>query len=83
MTTFVISSQFYLDEKNARPDLDIRYFLVILVGNGMFYYFPHGYTFIFSNWVQKVHIVQKHYVVVHGFKNDFNFLIYFIMSMDV
>ena len=48
---FVFSTQFYPDEKNARPALNIGYFLVILVGNGMFYYFPHCCTFIFSNWV--------------------------------
>jgi hypothetical protein len=61
MTTFVFSTQFYPDQKNARPALNIGYFLVILVGNGMFYYFPHCGTFIFSNWVQKVHVVQKQY----------------------
>ena len=61
MTTFVFSTQFYPEQKNARPALNIGYFLVILVGNGMFYYFPHCYTFIFTNWVQKVHVVQNHY----------------------
>jgi hypothetical protein len=64
VTTFVFSTQFYPDEKNARPTLSIGYFWVILVGNGMFYYFPHSYTFDFSIWVQKVHVVQKHYMVV-------------------
>ena len=32
---------------------------MILVGNGMFYYVPHSYTFNFSIWVQKEHVVQK------------------------
>jgi hypothetical protein len=68
MTTFVFSTQFYPEQKNARPALNIGYFLVILVGNGMFYYCPHFCTFIFSIWVQKVHVVQKQYMVVHGFK---------------
>jgi len=61
MTTFVFSTQFYPDQKNARPPQNIGYLLVILVGTGMVYYFPHCNTFIFSIWVQKVHVVQKQY----------------------
>jgi len=61
MTTFVFSTQFYPEQKNARPALNIGYFLVILVGYGMFYYSPHFCTFIFSNWVPKVHVVEKQY----------------------
>ena len=49
MTTFVFSTQFYPDEKNARPTLSVGSFWVILVGNGMFHYFPHSYTLILYN----------------------------------
>ena len=59
VTTFVFSTQFCPDEENARPALSIGSFWVILVGNGMFHYFPHSYTFYFSISVQKVQIVQK------------------------
>ena len=42
--------------------LDI--FLVILVENSVFYYFPPSYTFGSSIWVQKIIGVQKHFIVV-------------------
>jgi hypothetical protein len=75
MTTFVFSTQFYPDEKNARPALNIGYFLVILVGNGMFYYYPHFCTFIFIIWVPKVHGFH----IFEIFKRGPRALFYYIM----
>ena len=64
MTTLMFLTQFYLVQKNALLALIIGYFWVILVGNGMFYFFPPSYASSFSIWVHKIPTMRKHFMVV-------------------